>query len=291
MPGSTAEPVQHFFESQRLRLAYWDWGNPDAPPLVLVHGGLDHARQWDHVAAAFRDRFHVVAMDMRGHGDSAWSIGGQYGLPDMALDIVRMIETAGGPATVIAHSYGAQASIIAAAAYPEMFARLVVIEGVHSLNPHHTMGPAWIREWGDRARESETPRMHVYPTVEDAAKRLLEQNPRLPPDLLPTIARFAVKPVDGGYVWKFDGWMLNRTSMEIRRDELPRFWSAITCPVLLVSGGNSHLRIDPGSPLLGYFRRVRLALVEGAAHWVHHDQYAAFVREVARFLDEAPARV
>ena len=287
---STAEPVQHFFTSQRLKIAYWDWGNPGAPLLVLVHGGRDHSRQWDKVAAGLRDRFHVVAMDMRGHGDSDWSIGSQYGLPDMALDIVRMIETAGGPATVISHSYGAQSSIIAAATYPEMFARLVVIEGVSSLNRRQDgMGPAWIREWGDRSRAAEVPRMRVYPTIEDAAKRLREENPRLPADLLPTIAKFAVKPADGGYVWKFDGWVLNRTSMEIRRAELPGFWSAITCPVLLVSGGDSQLRIDPKSPALDHFKHVRLAIVEGAAHWVHHDQYEAFMREVTCFFDEVPA--
>ena len=72
MPESDAtfQPTERFFTSQRLKIAYWDWGNEDAPPLVLVHGGRDHSRQWDKVARAFRDRFHVVAKDMRGHGDS-----------------------------------------------------------------------------------------------------------------------------------------------------------------------------------------------------------------------------
>ena len=103
MPES-APPTQHFFESQRLRISYWDWGNADAPPLVLVHGGRDHARTWDRVAEAFRDQYHVVALDLRGHGDSQWAIGSQYGPPDVALDVLRMIEVVGAPARVIAHS-------------------------------------------------------------------------------------------------------------------------------------------------------------------------------------------
>jgi pimeloyl-ACP methyl ester carboxylesterase len=294
MPESADEsyqPTQKFFESQRLKISYWDWGNEDAPPLVLVHGGRDHSRQWDKVARVFRDRFHVVAMDMRGHGDSDWAVGSQYGLPDMALDVVRMIETVGAPATVICHSYGAQATTVAAAAYPEVFARLVAIEGVASgVIRRLEMNPEWIREWGDKAREAERPRMRVYKTVEEAAERMLEQNAGLPRDLLHTIASYATKPVDGGFVWKFDGWVLNRTSMEVRRDELPRFWAAVKCPTLLVSGGVSHLRIEPGNPVLNIFPNARLALIEGAAHWVHHDKLDEFVEKVSAFLDAVPLK-
>ena len=196
-----------------------------------------------------------------------------------------MIETVGAPATVICHSYGAQATTVAAATFPEVFARLVAIEGVSSGVIRRTeMNPEWIREWADKARESETPRMRVYKTIDEAAERMLEQNPRLPQDLIQQIASYAVKPVDGGYVWKFDGWVLNRTSMEIRRDELPRFWAEVKCPTLLVSGGVSHLRIDPGAPVLGLFKDARLALIEGAAHWVHHDKFEEFVERVSGFF-------
>ena len=140
----------------------------------------------------------------------------------------------------------------------------------------------------DKARFIETPTLRVYKTVEEAGQRLLEQNPGIPADLLPTIAKFAVKPQDGGFVWKFDGWVLNRSSMEIRRDELPRFWAAVECPTLLVSGGESHLRIDPGAPVLNVFPDARLALIEGAQHWVHHDKFDEFVARVSDFFEEVP---
>lgn len=70
-----AEPRQQFYQSQRLRLSYWAWGADDAPPLILMHGGRDHARNWDRIAEAFRDDYHVVACDLRGHGDSEWAKG------------------------------------------------------------------------------------------------------------------------------------------------------------------------------------------------------------------------
>ena len=58
-------PTSHSYYSQRLRLHYVDWGNESAPPLLLVHGGRDHCRNWDWVARALRDDYHVIAPDLR----------------------------------------------------------------------------------------------------------------------------------------------------------------------------------------------------------------------------------
>ena len=60
-------PEARFFVSQRLRLHYADWGNPAAPPLILLHGGRDHCRSWDWTAQALRNDWHIIAPDLRGH--------------------------------------------------------------------------------------------------------------------------------------------------------------------------------------------------------------------------------
>ncbi len=74
LPG----PVSRIYFSQRLRMHYVDWGNEQAPPLILLHGGRDHCRSWDWVAATLRSDFHVIAPDLRGHGNSEWSASGHY---------------------------------------------------------------------------------------------------------------------------------------------------------------------------------------------------------------------
>src|SRR5262245_36986042 len=68
-------PTSHWYVSQRLRLHYVDWGNESAPPLLLVHGGRDHCRNWDWVARELREEYHILAPDLRGHGDSQWLVG------------------------------------------------------------------------------------------------------------------------------------------------------------------------------------------------------------------------
>ena len=88
-------PTSHYFYSQRLKLHYVDWGNPDKPPLLLIHGGRDHARNWDWVAQDLRRDYHIVAPDLRGHGDSQWSIGGSYAMVDYTLDVAQLLGALG----------------------------------------------------------------------------------------------------------------------------------------------------------------------------------------------------
>ncbi len=75
-----AEPEDCFYDSHGLRLHYADWGNQAAPPLILIHGGLDHCRTWDAVARELQPHFHIMAPDLRGHGDSEWAKGSSYSL-------------------------------------------------------------------------------------------------------------------------------------------------------------------------------------------------------------------
>ena len=75
----TAGPTSHTYFSQRLRLHYTDWGNPDAPPMILIHGGRDHCRNWDWVAEHFRKDYHIIAPDLRGQRRGAGA--GRRGLP------------------------------------------------------------------------------------------------------------------------------------------------------------------------------------------------------------------
>src|SRR5262245_35266755 len=71
-------PEDRFITVEGLRLHYLDWGNANAPPLILLHGIDRVAHTFDPIAPRFASRYHVVAMDLRGHGDSGWDPGGRY---------------------------------------------------------------------------------------------------------------------------------------------------------------------------------------------------------------------
>ena len=124
-------PSSSYYVSQRRRLHFVDWGNEDKPPLLLIHGGRDHARSWDWVARELREEWHVIAPDLRGHGDSAWALGGPYSMLDHVLDLTQLLEMLDEfPAAIVAHSLGGSLCLMYAGLYPENVRKLVAIEGL-----------------------------------------------------------------------------------------------------------------------------------------------------------------
>jgi pimeloyl-ACP methyl ester carboxylesterase len=108
------------FTSQTLRLHYLDWGNPDAPPLILQHGGFDHAHSMDWIARELAADWHVIAPDLRGHGDSAWSPDADYTMPALLLDFANLVDTLGEQqVTICAHSLGAMITTRYAGIWPK----------------------------------------------------------------------------------------------------------------------------------------------------------------------------
>src|SRR5271170_4402976 len=101
------EPASKNFVSQGLKLHYLDWGDPKAPLLLLVHGICEHARSWDQTARALCQDWHVIAPDLRGHGDSAWSSEGSYLSSCHLLDMANLLAALPHERTVVvAHSLG-----------------------------------------------------------------------------------------------------------------------------------------------------------------------------------------
>src|SRR5207249_11367530 len=86
------EPEDRYFESARLRIHYCVWGDESNPALVMVHGGRDHARNWDFVAEGLAGSYALYAIDLRGHGDSEWSSSGHYSLGAYVADVARMLD-------------------------------------------------------------------------------------------------------------------------------------------------------------------------------------------------------
>jgi pimeloyl-ACP methyl ester carboxylesterase len=286
-----AGPVSRWFFSQRLRLHYLDWGNAGAPPLILLHGGRDHAHSWDDIARAFRARYHVIAPDLRGHGDSAWSASGHYPMASYVYDLAQLIHSqALAPVSVVAHSLGGNIALRFAGVFPEQVGRLVEIEGMgpgprsaaeRAAKPAHERLAEWIAQ--SRAQSSEVP--WRYPSVEAALKRMQEANTHLSEAMARHLTEHAVNQnEDGTFCWKFDPYVRVWPPVDLTREEIAGLWGRIACPTLLVYGRESWATSPAKDGRLAYFRDARVLEVEGAGHWVHHDRQALFIDAVREFL-------
>ncbi len=284
-------PTSRVFFSQRLRLHYVDWGNPDAPPLILLHGGRDHCRNWDWVASDLRRHYHVIAPDLRGHGDSAWSASGHYTMANYIYDLAQLIHQQKlAPVTIIAHSLGGNIALRYSGIYPETVHRLVAIEG---LGPGPRSGAeadrkpiaermrAWIEE--QRTLSGRQPRR--YPTMEAAYARMQAANEHLTPAQAQHLTQHGINQnEDSTYSWKFDHYVRLWPPYDMTRDAIAELWGRITCPTLLVYGTESWARDPAEDGRLGHFHNARVLPVPQAGHWVHHDQLGLFLREVRGFL-------
>ena len=288
-----AEPWQHFYQSQRLRLAYWVWGDADKPPLLLVHGNRDHSRSWDRIAEAFCDRYRVVACDLRGHGDSQWTRGSHYELPEFMLDLVALIDLLGGRVSVVAHSMGGRATLLAAGTFPERFERIVAIEGTGGYRTNTLpRGAERMRAWAQHARAQERREPRVYRLFADAVERVREANPRLSQEMAEHLARWGAHAIDGGFVWKYDPWMYTGNDLEVPPQEYHTYWSTIAAPVLHLIGSDGVDRrgTRDGRPIETFFMDARATVIPDSGHWVHHDQPEATIAAIRAFLGDPPPR-
>jgi pimeloyl-ACP methyl ester carboxylesterase len=283
-------PTSHVYFSQRLRLHYVDWGNPGAPPLLLIHGGRDHCRNWDWVAAALRDQYHIIAPDLRGHGDSQWVIGGTYDTLDYVYDIAQLLRQTRTPVTIIAHSMGGSIALLYAGMYPEHVTKLVSIEGLGpspqmlQLRRQNGTQPR-LRGWVESVRRSagRTPRR--YPSLDEALARMREENPHLSEAQARHLTiHGSNQNEDGTYSWKFDNYVRVSSPAYLAPEEVEALHANIECPTLLMVGAESWASDPDADGRAHRFRNARVVRVPGAGHWVHHDQLDAFLAEVERFL-------
>lgn len=281
------EPRSLFYRAHGLRLHYWDWGNDAAPLLVLIHGGRDHGRSWDRLARALRPDFHVVAPDLRGHGDSEWTRGGSYSLPEFVYDLTRLPPLAeGGPAALVGHSMGGMVAMMVAGAFPARVSRLVVLDGV-TVRPGSPRPPVHERmtRWIDQLAQLEVRQPRRYPSIEAAAAQMRAHNKRLTPELSLHLARHGVRhDADGSCGWKFDPYQRVAAPHRLSADEYAELWARIACPTLLVFAGESFLGAPKAEDVGRIFKTARIETVAGAGHWLQHDQPDAVLGLVRDFL-------
>jgi pimeloyl-ACP methyl ester carboxylesterase len=291
MTGRMPGPTSHTFFSQRLRLHYVDWGNPTRPPLLMLHGGRDHCRNWDWAAAALRDDWHIIAPDLRGHGDSQWSTDGSYTIAGYIYDLAQLIHQQRlAPVTIVAHSLGGQIALRYAGIYPDTVARLVAIEGLGPSPARLKAGSAktivermdeWVAE--QRGLAARLPRR--YASIEDAFRRMQGENPHLTAEQARHLTvNGANQNEDGTYSWKFDNYVRAWPPYDMQGRDIQLLWSRITCPTLLLYGKESQAGDPADDGRARHFRNVRVAGIDRAGHWLHHDRLDEFLQIIRTFL-------
>ena len=259
--------------------------------MILVHGGLDHARSWDWTARALRDDYHVYALDLRGHGNSAWAPGALYSVAEHVLDLSALADIVNGfPIYIVGHSLGGIISLLYAGIYPDRVKKVVAIEGLGPPPSHrvHKPAPDRYREWIESVRKLEHRSAHSYPSLADAVARMREANKFLSQEQAEHLTLHGTNwNADGSLIWKFDNYARIFAPYGMNMEDMKQVLGNISCPALLFWGRQSWAQDPEIDGRASVIRNSKLVKVDQAGHWVHHDQFEIFLSETRRFLAES----
>jgi pimeloyl-ACP methyl ester carboxylesterase len=284
-PGEFADPPSWFtaalaapvetaeVEVDGVPIAYRAWGKPGVTGLVLVHGGAAHSRWWDHIGPLLSQGHRVVAIDLSGHGDSGRRE--KYTLDSWAHEVVAAADAAGitGPPVVIGHSMGGFVALRAAGIYGATLGGIVVIDSpVQEITPE---------DQAARDQRAFGP-LRVYPTREAAIQRFrpIPDQPALP-YVRAHVAETSIRPVPGGWSWKFDPAIFGRTQAT------PALLHQLECRVALFHA--EHGIVPPQTTELMYDklgRRAPVIEVPAAGHHIMLDQPIALVTALRTLLSD-----
>jgi esterase len=266
-------PVDRFVTVNALRIHYVDWGGADKPPMILLHGLDRVARTFDHLAPHFTSRYHVIAVDMRGHGDSDWDPAARYVVEDHVSDLEGLVAQLGLRNIVVwGNSTGGRVAQVFAGKHPELVSH-VIAEDVGPERPQQ-ISDNYVR----RVREEEK----GWDTELGVWFAAARANPRAVEAVVASLVHYGAKQrADGWFVWKRDP---NLVKGFVATD-LWRYVRAITAPTIYILGERSNI-VPPETQdaLRKALPRVQISTIEGAGHYPSDEKPADFVAIVDRFL-------
>jgi pimeloyl-ACP methyl ester carboxylesterase len=237
-------------EVDGARVHLLTWGEPGRRGLVFVHGGGAHAHWWTHVAARFADDFRVVALDLTGHGDSDHRP--TYSLEQWTDEVLAAAEAGGiaGPPVIVGHSMGGFVTIATAARHADRLAGAIVCDSPVAA-PDAEVSAARVGSAFGAPR--------TYPTVEDALARFRTVPPqaRYLDYVLDHVARRSMRPVEGGWRWKFDRGIFAQFAEagSIRASAMP-YLPQVRCRLALLRSEHGLVTRDIGEQMYESLGRV-----------------------------------
>ena len=272
-------PRANFVVINQLKLHYIEWGSETDDKVLLLHGLTGCAASWTPLANHLAEGKHVLALDLRGHGDSQWPRLDNYTTQDFVSDVAGFVESLGiREIAVVGHSMGAIVAVAYTALHPDRVSRLVIVD----------MGPEVNQAGIKRMLEQRSIRREEYASLQEVIEYLRLGDPFAKPELLELEAKYVTKRLPNNKLtWKHDK-RLDELIGKRGKLEVADWWGLITditCPTLVIHGSESDLlEYEIAAEMANTMLKATLAEIEGAGHNVPMDKPDVFEKVVSNFL-------
>ena len=255
-----------------MRFHFSEWGDPARRPVLLLHGGNQSSHSWDLVSLHLSDRYHVFALDQRGHGDSEWSRELDYSIEAMVADALAFIADQGLVRPVIfGHSMGGRVTLQAVLHDPAVARAVVIVDVGPELSAKGT------KVIGDFvAHNVEFDDLDVF------LDNVVRYDPfRTREHIARTVKYNMLVRADGKYISKVDHRRIPGTMREMTLDSV----GTIPCPVLVIRGGESDVLLpEAAERFVEALADGRLVTVPNVGHNVHWGNTPGFLDAIGPFL-------
>jgi len=279
MSAAAFAPKSSRVKANGINIHYLEWGDPKAPPVVLLHGLRGHAHAWDDFSQALAAKYRVIALDQRGRGETDWAPDGDYTTDAFAADTEAFCAALGLESFIlVGHSMGGRNGIMFAARNPKRVAAFVICDVGPDIQPQ---GAARIRQELLDAPEE-------FDSLDAAVARTCAENPLAPEPVMRRRVQYQIKPLSGGrFAWRYDPVIRDQVRSNTRPTP-PDFWglwTSIKCPVLIVRGAETDiLAKEVVTRMLESKPRGETVEIPKASHMVFEDNPPEFFVKVSGWM-------
>ena len=265
--------------ARHQRFHFLEWGSPSLPNLLLLHGGNQSAHSWDLVSLHLADRFHIIALDQRGHGDSEWARDADYSSHAMASDASSVLsELDIDSVTVLGHSMCGMNTLRLAMQDPHLLQRLVLVD----------IGPE-LSEVGTKSIRNFVTENREFEDLDAFIKNVQKYDPyRSKEHIERTVKYNLLQRADGKFISKRDHGPRLATTQN-QRETSDRLSIAdvtgLLQPSLVIRGADSNvLTAEAANRFVDALPHGELKTVPDSGHNVHGQNTTGFLDALVPFL-------
>ena len=255
------------------------WGDPAKPTILALHGWLDNAASYTHLAPLLTD-YYVVAVDMIGHGHSEHIPDGQrLHLADTVEIILQILNVLSlEKAILMGHSLGGVIASLVASSFPEKVSTLIMLDAIGPMSEESIECPGRLRDAVTAFNAAEKHQAKVYKNKDSMVNLRCKLNNVSAELMLPLVER-AVRETEDGYSWRFDRKLSLPSLTYFTEEQVLAYLAAITAPTLIVEAEEGILQEnDLLIKRKSVFQNLTIVVTAGGHHV--HMSHAAVVANI-----------